>query len=274
MRGGTFSWGARTYVMAIVNVTPDSFSGDGVVDPFAAAQRGVGQWNAGADWLDLGGESTRPGHVPIDSETEIARVVPAIEALRARVPSAPISVDTYKPAVARAAHAAGADAINSVWGASDDLLDVAAELNMPIVATHNRRDTQYGTRGVVDEVLAFLDDCATRAVLRGIAPECVLLDPGIGFGKTADQNVAVLRSLDRLVALGFPTLVGASRKATIGKLTGREPRERVYGTVAIAALAVGAGIDVVRVHDVAAARDAVAVADAVVRDWRPGGWTG
>lgn len=260
--------------MAIVNVTPDSFSGDGVVETAAAVQRGVDQWNAGADWLDLGGESTRPGHVPVDAETEIARVVPAIAALRARLPSAPISIDTYKAAVARAAREAGADAINSVWGASSELLDVAAEFGMPIVATHNRHDTDYGARGVVEEVLAFLDDCATRAVLRGVRPECVVLDPGIGFGKTADQNVAVMRSLDRIVALGFPTLLGASRKATIGKLTGREPHERAFGTVAVVALAVRAGIDVVRVHDVAAARDAIAVADAIVRDWRPEGWTG
>lgn len=274
LRGSRFSWGTRTFVMAIVNVTPDSFSGDGIADSSAAAGWGVEQWNAGADWLDLGGESTRPGHVPVDSETEIARVVPAIAALRAHLPSAPISVDTYKAAVARAAHAAGADAINSVWGAPDELLDAAAELGMPIVATHNQRGTHYGPRGVVDDMLAYLDDCARRAVRRGIAPERVLLDPGIGFGKTADQNVAVLRALDRVVALGFPTLLGASRKATIGKLTGREPRERVYGTVAIAALAVRAGIDVVRVHDVAAARDAVAVADAIVRDWRPDGWIG
>ncbi|HKU82274.1 MAG TPA: dihydropteroate synthase [Candidatus Tumulicola sp.] len=274
IRGGTFAWGSRTFVMAIVNVTPDSFSGDGIADPDAAAQHGIAQWKAGADWLDVGGESTRPGHVPVDVQTEIARVVPAIAALRDRLPSAPISVDTYKAPVARAAHAAGADAINSVWGASDELLDVAAECDMAVVATHNRHGTHDGPGGVVDEVLTFLDDCATRAVLRGIAPERVLLDPGIGFGKTADQNIAVLRSLDRVVALGFPTLLGASRKNTIGKLTGRAPHDRVSGTLAIAALAVRAGVDVLRVHDVAAARDAVAVSDAIVRDWRPDGWTG
>jgi dihydropteroate synthase len=125
----------------------------------------------------------------------------------------------------------------------------------------------------VDAVLRYLDDCATRAVARGIAPERIVLDPGIGFGKTAEQNIAVLAALDRIVALGFPTMLGASRKSTIGKLTGRVPIERVYGTVATTALAVRAGIDVVRVHDVAAARDAVAVADAIVRDWRPESWT-
>ena len=153
------------------------------------------------------------------------------------------------------------------------MLDVVAELGMPIVAMHNQHGTDYAGRDVVDAVLAFLDDCATRAVLRGILPENLVLDPGIGFGKTADQNLSVLRSLDRLAGLGFPTLVGTSRKSTIGKLTGREPGERLHGSVAAIALAVNAGIDVVRVHDVAAARDAVAVADAIVRDWRPDGWT-
>lgn len=259
--------------MAIVNVTPDSFSGDGLDDAGAAVAHALVQWNAGADLLDVGGESTRPGHVPIDAASEIARVVPVIREVRERLASAPISIDTYKAPVVRAARAAGADLVNSVWGASDELLDTVAELDMPIVATHNRRTSEYGARGVVDSMLSFLDDCATRAVLRGVASERILLDPGIGFGKTADQNLAVLRALDRVVALGFPTLLGASRKSTLGKLTGREPRDRVYGSVAVTALAVNAGIDVVRVHDVAAARDAVAVADAIVRDWRPEGWT-
>jgi dihydropteroate synthase len=274
VRGARLPWGARTYVMAIVNVTPDSFSGDGLNDARAATAHAFAQWNEGADLLDVGGESTRPGHEPVDELEEIARVRPVVRDVRARLANAPISIDTYKPAVVRAAHRVGADIVNSVWGASDDLLDVVAELEMPIVATHNQHGTDYAGRNVVDAVLAFLDDCATRAVRRGIPHERVVLDPGLGFGKTADQNVAVLCSLDRIAALGFPTLLGASRKSTIGKLTGREPRDRVYGSVAAIALAIRAGIDVVRVHDVAAARDAVAVADAVVRDWRPQGWSG
>ncbi len=259
--------------MAIVNVTPDSFSGDGLEDPNAAIAHVVAQSAVGADLLDVGGESTRPGHRPVEERVEVARVVPVIEALRARFPDTPISVDTYKPAVARAAHAAGADVVNSVWGAPDALLDVAAELGMPIVATHNQMGTTY-EGDVVDAVLRYLERCARSAVARGVAPEAIVLDPGIGFGKNADQNLAVLRGLGRLVALGFPTMLGASRKSTIGRLTGREPADRVYGTVAATALAVCAGIDIVRVHDVAAARDAVAVADAVIRDWRPTGWTG
>jgi dihydropteroate synthase len=258
--------------MAIVNVTPDSFSGDGLENPTDATARAVAQWSAGADLLDVGGESTRPGHQPVDESIEIARVVPVIRAVRAQLPNVPISVDTYKPGVLRAAHEAGADMVNSVWGASDELLDLAAEFGMPIVAMHNQIGTEY-EGSVVDAVLRFLDDCAARATARGIAREALVLDPGIGFGKTADQSIAVLQALDRIVALGFPTMLGTSRKSTVGKLTGREPGERVYGTAATTALAIKAGIDMVRVHDVAATRDAVAVADAIVRNWRPVEWT-
>ncbi len=272
VRSARLAWGLRTYIVAIVNVTPDSFSGDGVEDAQAAAARAVEQWSFGADLLDFGGESTRPGHLRVADEVEIARVVPAIRAARALLPAAPISVDTYKPAVVRAAHEAGADLVNSVWGCSDELLETVAELDMPIVAMHNQEGTHY-LGDVVDVVLFYLEACAQRAMRHGIGPERIVLDPGIGFGKNAEQNLAVLGSLDRFVALGFPTMLGASRKSTLGKLTGREPRDRVFATAATTALAAGAGFDMVRVHDVAAARDAVAVADAVVRGWRPDGWT-
>ena len=254
--------------MGIVNVTPDSFSGDGLTDPAAALARALEQHAAGADVIDVGGESTRPGHAPVDVQVETERVLPVIAALRRQLPNVPISVDTYKPQVARAAHAAGADIVNSVWGAPDELLEVAAALNMPIVAMHNRHGSDYAGRDVVECVVEFLRDCARRANAHGIASERVLLDPGIGFGKTADQNLALLRRLDELTALGYPTLLGVSRKSTLGKLTGREPSDRVYAGAAAAALAVNAGIDIVRVHDVAATRDAAAVADAVVRGWR------
>lgn len=271
IRGAEFRWGVRTFVMAIVNVTPDSFSGDGRADAETATAHAVAQWNAGADLIDIGGESTRPGHQPIDERTEIERVVPVLRAVRAQVKHAPISVDTYKPAVARAAHAAGADLVNSVWGASGELLDVVAELGMPIIAMHNQIGTAY-SEPVVDAVVRYLEGCAGRAIARGIAPERILLDAGIGFGKNAEQNLALLGSLDRIAALGFPTVLGTSRKSTLGRLTGRDPADRVFATVATTALAVKAGIDVVRVHDVAAARDAVAVADAIVRNWRPSEW--
>jgi dihydropteroate synthase len=272
VRGALLRWGTQTYVMGIVNVTPDSFSGDGAEETPKAVARAFEQNNAGADFLDIGGESTRPGYQPVDASVEIARVVPVIRAVRAALPEMPISVDTHKPSVLRAAHEAGADLVNSIWGASDELLSLAAELQVPIVAMHNQSGTHYDG-SVVDGVLRYLDACANRATARGIPREALILDPGIGFGKTADQNLAVLHGLDRIVALGFPTMIGASRKSTIGKLTKREPADRVYGTVATTALAVKAGVDVVRVHDVAAARDAVAVADAIVRGWRPADWT-
>ena len=272
VRGSEFRWGTRTYVIGIVNVTPDSFSGDGLVEASQAVEHSIAQWNAGADLLDVGGESTRPGHQAVDESVEMERVIPVIRALRSRLPDAPISVDTYKPGVLRAAREAGADVVNSVWGASDELLDVAASFDMPVVAMHNQAGTEYHG-SVMDCVLRYLAECAERAAAHGIQRNAIILDPGIGFGKTADQNIEVLRQLDRLVALGFPTMIGTSRKSTIGKLTGREAAERVYGTVATTALAVKAGIDIVRVHDVAAARDAVAVADAIVRDWRPAAWT-
>ena len=258
--------------MGIVNVTPDSFSGDGVTNPDAATQVGLSQHQLGADLLDVGGESTRPGHRPVEATVEIARVVPVIRSLHSRLGDAPISVDTYKPEVLRAAYDAGARLVNSVWGAPEALLELVAELNVPIVVMHNQVGTDYDGP-VTDCVLRFLETCAMRATARGIRQETVILDPGIGFGKTAEQNIAVLRELHRLVSLGFPTMIGTSRKSTLGKLTGREPGDRVYATVATTALAVAAGIDIVRVHDVAAARDTVAVADAIVRDWRPIGWT-
>ena len=270
--GNLLRWGARTYVMGIVNVTPDSFSGDGVPGADAAVARAIEQWNAGADILDIGGESTRPGHQPVSESVEIERIVPVIRAVRTQLPDAPISVDTYKPGVLRAAYDAGANLVNSIWGASEELLGVVAELKIPIVAMHNQTGTLYAG-SVVEEVARYLNDCASRAVARGIPRESIVLDPGIGFGKTADQNLEVLRSLQTIVALGYPTMIGTSRKSTIGLVTGHDVDERVYGTVATTALAIAAGIDIVRVHDVAATRDSVAVADAVVRGWRPETWT-
>ncbi len=273
LRGRSFGWGERTYLMAIVNVTPDSFSGDGQTQIDAAIDYAVKQWNAGADMLDIGGESTRPGHEPVDETTELSRVIPVIAGVRARVRDAVISVDTYKAGVVRAAREAGADIVNSVWGAPGDLIAAAAEHDMPIAVMHNQRNTHYDG-DVVDAVVNFLRDCAERAMLCGIGPERIMLDPGIGFGKTPNHNIRLLRNLDRICELGFPALLGTSRKSTIGKLTGREAHERIYGTAATTALGIAAGIDIVRVHDVAQNRDVISVSDAIVRDWRPSGWTG
>jgi dihydropteroate synthase len=271
VRGGMLPWGARTYVMGIVNVSPDSFSGDGVPDAGAAAAYAAEQLARGADLIDVGAESTRPGHRPVDAQTEIARLVPALAAVRACAPHAIVSVDTFKPAVFRAAHAAGGDVLNSIWEPSDELVELAVELGVPVVAMHNKAVAVY-EGDVVDDVMRSLEASARRLVRAGIRPDHVILDPGIGFGKLPEHNLALLAALDRLVALGFPTLLGTSRKSTIGKLTGRGVDERAFGTAATVALAVAAKIDVVRVHDVAEQTDVVRVADAIVRGWRPAGW--
>ncbi len=277
LRGRTFAWGARTYVMGIVNATPDSFSGDGLPNAPEAIAHALRQVEESADIVDVGAESTRPGHVPIDAEEEIGRLVPVVSGLRERLPHAVISIDTYKPAVFAAAHAAGGDILNSIWGFDDELLALAAERGVPVVLMHNKQvrapaPARLYDGDVVDEVLAHLEYQAERALRAGLVRERVILDPGIGFGKTPEDNVALLGALDRLRALGFPTLLGTSRKSTIGKLTGRDVAHRSYGTAATVALAVAAGIDIVRVHDVAAMRDVVSVADAIVRGWRPAGW--
>jgi dihydropteroate synthase len=258
--------------MGIVNVTPDSFSGDGIASADGAIEHALAQHERSSDMLDIGAESTRPGHVPIDEQTERARLLPVIEGVRRALPGAIVSADTYKADVFRAAHAAGADILNSVWGLPDALLDAAAECGVPVIIMHNKHEARYDG-GVMDEVLAFLEEAARRALRAGLPAEHVILDPGIGFGKTPDHNIEVLRDLPRLVALGFPTLIGTSRKSTIGKLTGKKPPQRTHGTSATTALAIAAGIDIVRVHDVDEARDAVSVSDAIVRDWRPPGWT-
>jgi len=272
VRGRALHWGERTYVMGIVNVTPDSFSGDGIPDAREAIAHAIAQAQLGADIVDIGAESTRPGYVPVDEQTELKRLIPVLQAVRASLPDAIVSVDTYKPSVFRAAHAAGADILNSVWGLPQGLLEAAADAGVPVVVMHNKERAHYDG-DVMDEVLRYLDEAAQRATRAGLAPERVILDPGIGFGKTPDHNIRVLHELARLTALGFPTLVGTSRKSTIGKLTGKPPKQRVAGTTATTALAVAAGIDIVRVHDVDEAIDAVRVSDAIVRGWRPQAWT-
>ncbi len=272
VRGRRLPWGERTYVMGIVNVSPDSFSGDATPSADAACERAIAHLRDGADIIDVGAESTRPGATPIDDATERARLVPALRAIRASAPEAIVSVDTFKADVLHAGLDAGGDILNSVWGIDDaHLLREAVEASVPIVVMHNKRVAVY-ERDVVDEVVASLARAAEHAVRAGARAEHVILDPGIGFGKTPEHNVAVLASLERIVELGFPTLIGTSRKSTIGKLTGRGVEEREFGTAATIALAVAAKIDIVRVHDVAAARDVIRVSDAIIRGWRPDDW--
>lgn len=270
----TFTWGERTFVMGILNVTPDSFSGDGLLaagDPLGAAvvqaRRMVDE---GADLLDIGGESTRPGHADVTVAAERARVIPVIEAVRAALPHLAISIDTTKAEVAEAAIAAGADAINDVWGTGPggaDLAAVAAAHGVPLIVMHNRAEPVY--RDVVAEVIADLRAAVERAIGLGVAADGVIVDPGIGFGKTADQNVAILRDLAAFRSLGRPILLGTSRKSTLGRILDLPPDERLEATLATTALGVAAGVDIVRVHDVQANVRTARVADAIVRGtWR------
>lgn len=268
----TFVWGLRTYVMGILNVTPDSFSGDGLLaratarSPLElAVAEGRRLVAEGADILDIGGESTRPGHVPVSADEEIHRVVPVVAALRAELPEVPLSVDTTKAAVAEAALDAGADLVNDVWGwrAEDGLLRLVAERQIPIVLMHNRAEARY--RNVLAEIVAELEWGIERAVAAGVDPEAIIVDPGFGFGKTPAQNLALLRRLDLLRMLGRPILLGTSRKSTLGRVLDVPPEARLEATLATTALAVAAGVDVVRVHDVAANVRAARMADAVVR---------
>ncbi len=271
----TFRWGERTFVMGILNVTPDSFSGDGLAtapDPVAAAvDRARRMVEDGADLLDVGGESTRPGHAPVPADEERARVVPVIAALRVALPDVPLSVDTTKPEVAEAALDAGAHLVNDVWGAgSTGLREIAAARGVPIILMHNRVEAGY--RDVVDEVLEDLRAAVDRAVAAGVPRDAIIVDPGIGFGKTADDNLALLRGLSALRALGRPILLGTSRKSTLGRLLDLPAGERVEATLATTALGIAAGADVVRVHDVRENMRSARVADAIVRGWRPDGW--
>jgi dihydropteroate synthase len=265
----TFRWGERTYVMGIVNVTPDSFSGDGLLasaDPVAAAvERARAMADDGADILDVGGESTRPGHEVVTVEDEIGRVVPTIAAIRATLPAMPISVDTTKPAVAEAALDAGADLVNDVWGvaADDSLSRLAAARAVPIVLMHNRAEARY--TNLIAEILADLQAAIDRALRAGVAWESIVVDPGFGFGKTPEHNLELLRHLDAIRLLGRPVLLGTSRKSTLGKVLDLPADQRLEATLATTVLAADALVDVVRVHDVRENVRAARMADAIVR---------
>ncbi len=268
--GARFDWGSRTYVMGIVNATPDSFS-DGGRDTEAAIAHGVALAEAGADLLDVGGESTRPGAAAVSEEEELRRVVPVIEALRLQVPGVPLSVDTRKAKVARAAVKAGAVLVNDVSGLRDDaMLDVLAETGAFACAMHMlgtpevmQAEPRYDDVGT--EVLDALEGALRRAEARGVLRSRLWVDPGIGFGKTVAHNLFLLERLGDLRLLGAPVLVGVSRKAFLGALTGGKPAaQRVVASAAAAAVLASTGaVDVLRVHDVAETRDALAVADAI-----------
>jgi len=265
--GREFAWGERTYVMGIVNVTPDSFSGDGLArDVSAAVEQAVRMCREGADIIDVGGESTRPGFEPIPAEEEIRRTLPVIERLVREVDS-PVSIDTYKAEVARAALAAGAAMVNDVHGFRRDpeVAAAAAEFGVPAVAMHNQRGREY--RDVIGDITAGLLESLRIAGERGLPRERVIVDPGFNFGWTAEQALEMLRRLGELRTLGRPVLVGTSRKSTIGSVLGLPVEERLEGTAATVALTIAGGADIVRVHDVKEMVRVARMADAVVRSW-------
>jgi dihydropteroate synthase len=260
--GRRFEWGARTYVMGIVNVTPDSFSGDGLgSDADAAVAQGMRMVGEGADMLDVGGESTRPGHVPITIAEEIERTQVVVRRL-ANESGVPVSIDTYKQEVAEFGVAAGATILNDVWGLtrSPAIADLAARQGCALVLMHNQDGTEYAG-DLMREIKRFLAAAASRAVAAGVPREKVILDPGIGFGKTADQNWEVMRRFAELRELGHPILIGTSRKSFIGKLLDLPVTERLEGTISTNVAAVLRGADIVRVHDVLALTRAVRAAD-------------
>ncbi|MDO8531896.1 MAG: dihydropteroate synthase [Dehalococcoidia bacterium] len=277
-----FVWGARTYIMGIINMTPDSFSGDGLgynVDAAVAqASRFVEE---GVDILDVGGQSTRPpiaarveaqvsGGVraaaarPVDEEEELRRVIPVVERLARDLP-VPISIDTFRSAVARRAIEAGAAMVNDVWGLKHDpaIARVAAKAGAPLILMHNQRGTEY--RDLAPEVIAGLRASMDAALRAGVPREHIIVDPGFGFGKTREHNLELLRRLRELTVLGRPILVGTSRKSTIGAVLDLPVEQRIEGTAATVAIAIANGADIVRVHDVRYMARVARMADAVVR---------
>ncbi|RMG95314.1 MAG: dihydropteroate synthase [Chloroflexi bacterium] len=270
--------------MGILNITPDSFSGDGLLNMPNVINQAVAQARQfvsdGADILDIGGESTRPGSTPITLEEELARVIPVVEAVRQAV-NVPISVDTYRAAVARAALEAGADWVNDVWGLRMDpeMAAVVAEFDCPVVIMHNRskpknvaQEKRLGGRYVGIEYADLIADITRElqasidlALKAGVRREHIIIDPGIGFGKTVDQNVRLINELYKFRALGCPILVGTSRKSFIGYTLDLPPQERVEGTAATVAIAIDRGADIVRVHDVRAMVRVARMTDRIVR---------
>jgi dihydropteroate synthase len=279
-----FSWGIKTYVMGIINVTPDSFSGDGLSNQDEwikkARDQAISFVDHGADILDVGGESTRPGSSPISAEEEMRRIVPVITAIR-RLVNVPISIDTYRATVAKAALTAGADWINDVWGLRMDqeMAAFVGKRGCPIVIMHNRskpkdveQETRLGGRYVgvqyddlISDIRQELQGSIDIALNQGIDKNRIILDPGLGFGKTVKQNLRLLDRLDSLKDLGFPLLVGPSRKSFIGFSLNLPPDERVEGTAATVAIAIDRGADIIRVHDVKEMVRVAGMTDRIVR---------
>jgi len=267
---GRLDFSAGCIVMGVLNVTPDSFSDGGwFFDAAKAVERGLRMAADGAAIIDVGGESTRPGSASVSADEQIKRVVPVIKALCKKI-DVPISIDTYKHEVAKAALEAGAGMINDITALSDErMAELAAKHDMPVVLMHMQGrpatmqiEPKYDN--VVNDVLQFLLERARRAENAGIDRKKIFIDPGIGFGKTLEHNLLLLRNIDKFVASGYRVLIGTSRKSFIGKLTGKEePSERIFGTAATVALCAAAGVSIVRVHDVAEMVDVVRVVKAI-----------
>ncbi len=260
-----FRWGQRTYIMGIVNVTPDSFSGDGVGhDIEAAVAQGKRFAAEGADLLDIGGESTRPNAAAVSDDEELRRVIPVIERLTGEV-SLPLSIDTYKSEVARRALSAGASMINDIWGLQRDprLAELAAECGVPLILMSNQRGRDC--QNIIPEVLSTLRASIKLALERGLAWENILVDPGVGFGKTLEQNLEIVRRLGELRCLERPILIGTSRKSMVGLVLDTPPHQRIEGTAATVAISIAGGADIVRVHDVAQMARVCQMSDAIIR---------
>lgn len=273
-------FGSRTYVMGILNVTPDSFSGDGLAgrrDPVRAALEQAERFaSEGADILDIGGESTRPGADPVPVDEEITRVLPVVKAVAGARLGVTISIDTYKSAVARACLDTGANWINDVWALEADpqIGSVAAEYGAHLVLMHNRSKASQAVLGryvgveydnLLEEIKTDLLAAARKAMQSGLNREKIILDPGIGFGKTTEQNLELLNRLDEIRALGFPLLLGPSRKSFIGYTLDLPPEDRLEGTSAAVAIGILRGANIIRVHDVKAMVRVARMTDAILR---------
>ncbi|HWO73211.1 MAG TPA: dihydropteroate synthase [Dehalococcoidia bacterium] len=264
VRSRRFEWGKRTYIMGIVNVSPESFSGDGLasVDDAVAQARRLEE--EGADIIDVGGMSTRPGFEELSVEAEIQRVVPAVRAIAAAV-SLPVSVDAYRAPVVKEALEAGAHIVNDIWGFRYDpeVAALAARYGAPAVVMHNQRGREF--HDVIFDIKTGFEESVRIAESAGLARDRLIVDPGFGFGWTVEQNLEMLRRLSELKQLGLPLLTGTSRKSTIGVVLGLPEGERVWGTAATVAISIANGADIVRVHDVAAMRQVCRMTDAIVR---------
>ncbi|MEC0373229.1 dihydropteroate synthase [Paenibacillus chibensis] len=257
--------GTSTKIMGILNVTPDSFSDGGrYIDPRQAVEHALQMMRDGADLIDIGGESTRPGYEPISAEEELRRIIPVIEALHQAAPHIPISVDTYKAEVARHAISAGAHIMNDIWGGKKDpdMLKAAAELGCPIILMHNRKDMNY--RDFAADVVEDLKESVRLAHEAGVQDSQIILDPGVGFAKNGTENLQIMTQLDRLVDIGYPVLLATSRKKFIRAVLDLPVDDIVEGTAATVAFGIAQGCQMVRVHDVKSIKRTVTMCDAML----------